>query len=48
MNVTPQMLGMKNVYVAENYWEAVGILNCLKQGMDPYELRRPLKKLKKL
>ncbi|MCF6147096.1 MAG: DUF3326 domain-containing protein [Candidatus Kuenenia sp.] len=45
MKATPDILGMKNVIVAENYWEAGGILAAMKEGIDPHELRRPLRKL---
>ncbi len=48
MNVTPKHLRMKNIFVAENYWEAAGILASIRQGIDPYELRRPLKALARL
>jgi hypothetical protein len=30
-------------YVAENYWEAAGILSALRTGIDPKSVRRPLK-----
>ena len=30
-------------YVAENYWEAAGIVAALKSGIDPISVRRPLK-----
>jgi hypothetical protein len=26
----------------ENYWEAAGFLSALKDGIDPYSVRRPL------
>lgn len=29
-------------YVAENYWEAAGILSALRAGIDPISVRRPL------
>ena len=30
-------------FQVENYWEAVGVTNCLRMGIDPYSVRRPLK-----
>ena len=30
-------------FQVENYWEASGVLNCLRIGIDPYSVRRPLK-----
>ncbi|MBI5307886.1 MAG: DUF3326 domain-containing protein [Planctomycetes bacterium] len=45
MKATPEALMMKNVMVAENYWEVGGILAAMKEGIDPRELRRPVKKL---
>ncbi|WP_347272737.1 DUF3326 domain-containing protein [Candidatus Kuenenia sp.] len=45
MKATPDILRMKNVVVAENYWETGGILAAMKEGIDPLELRRPVKKL---
>ena len=45
MKATPEVLKMKNVIVAENYWEVGGILAAMKEGIDPRELRRPVKKL---
>ena len=45
MKATPGALKMKNVIVAENYWEVGGILAAIKEGIDPQELRRPVKKL---
>ena len=30
-------------YQVENYWEAVGVLAALKEGIDPWSARRPLK-----
>lgn len=45
MNVTPDMLGMKNVIVVDNYWEVAGILAAMKEGIDHRELRRPVEKL---
>lgn len=46
MKATPDVLKMKNVMVAENYWEVGGILAAMKEGIDPRELRRPVGKLK--
>jgi len=46
MKTTPDLLGMKNVFVAENYWEAAGILVAMKEGIDPLGLRRPVRKMK--
>ncbi|MBM4055626.1 MAG: DUF3326 domain-containing protein [Planctomycetes bacterium] len=45
MKAPPDILQMKNVIVAENYWEAGGILAAMKEGIDPQELRRPVRKL---
>lgn len=45
MKATPAALKMKNVIVAENYWEVGGILAAMKEGIDPRELRRPVKKV---
>lgn len=45
MKATPEALKMKNIIVAENYWEVGGILAAMKEGIDPRELRRPVKKL---
>jgi hypothetical protein len=45
MKVTPDKLGMNNVIVTENYWEAAGVLAAMKEGIDPRELRRPVSKL---
>ena len=33
------------LYYADNYWEAAGIMACLKTGIDPISLRRPLKQV---
>ncbi len=33
------------LHVAENYWEAAGILAALKAGIDPASLRRPMRTL---
>ena len=33
------------LHYAENYWEAAGIMACLKVGVDPTSLRRPLKQV---
>ncbi len=30
-------------FPVENYWEAVGVTNCLKMGIDPHSVRRPLR-----
>ncbi len=48
MNATPEKLNLKNVVTAENYWEAVGILACMREGIDAKELRRPVEKIKRL
>ncbi|MGB9635600.1 MAG: DUF3326 domain-containing protein [Candidatus Micrarchaeia archaeon] len=45
MNVTPKKMRMKNVIIADNYWEVGGILAAIKEGIDPGMLRRPVKKL---
>ncbi len=45
MKMSPSKLNLKNVYVAENYWEVGGILACMKEGIDPLKLRRPLRRL---
>ena len=33
-------------YIAENYWEAAGIVAALKAGIDPGSVRRPLKTMR--
>jgi len=45
LQVTPAALGWQHnkVFSVDNYWEAAGLLLALKQGLDPYVLRRPLK-----
>ncbi len=48
MKLTPEKMKFKNVYIAENYWEAAGILAAMKEGIDPKELRRPIEIVKKL
>ena len=48
MKLTPEKMGFKNVFIAENYWEAVGILAAMSEGIDPAELRRPVSAVKKL
>jgi len=30
------------LYIVENYWEAIGVLNALKSGVAPHAVRRPL------
>ncbi|MEM0437877.1 MAG: DUF3326 domain-containing protein [Candidatus Micrarchaeia archaeon] len=45
MNATPENMKMRNVIVAENYWEVGGILAAMKEGYDPMLLRRPVKKM---
>jgi hypothetical protein len=34
------------LWIVENYWEAVGILSALKSGINPYSVRRPLEAVK--
>jgi len=34
--------GPNQLYVVENYWEAVGVMTALKAGIAPYSMRRPL------
>jgi len=34
--------GPNQLYVVENYWEAVGVMTALKTGIAPYSMRRPL------
>ncbi len=46
MKVTPENLKLKNVIVAQNYWEVGGILAAMKDGVDPAELRRPINKIR--
>ena len=29
-------------FQVENYWEATGVVNCLRMGLDPHSVRRPL------
>ena len=29
-------------FQVENYWEAAGVVNCLRIGLDPFSVRRPL------
>lgn len=48
MKATPEKLKMKNIILVENYWEAVGILACMREGIDAKELRRPIEKVKQL
>ena len=31
-------------FQVENYWEAAGVTNCLRTGLDPFSVRRPLTK----
>jgi hypothetical protein len=38
LNVTPEMLGLKGL-IADNYWEAIGLLAALKAGVNPQSLR---------
>ncbi|MCX8205683.1 MAG: DUF3326 domain-containing protein [Candidatus Micrarchaeota archaeon] len=45
MNATPENMRMRNVIVAENYWEVGGILAAMKEGFDPAQLRRPVRKM---
>ncbi|MEW6295114.1 MAG: DUF3326 domain-containing protein [Candidatus Diapherotrites archaeon] len=47
MKATPEKMGFRNVIPVNNYWEAVGVLASMKEGIDCCELRRPVKKLKK-
>ena len=44
LNVNFADLGWQgeHLYTVENYWEAAGLLQALKQGIDPKLLRRPL------
>jgi hypothetical protein len=48
MKVTAKKLGFRNVIRAGNYLEAAGILTCLKEGIDPRMVRRPVSKLKNI
>jgi hypothetical protein len=34
--------GPNQLYIVENYWEAVGVMTALKSGITPSSLRRPL------
>jgi hypothetical protein len=34
------------LFIVENYWEAVGVMNALKAGVAPESVRRPLKNTK--
>lgn len=42
--LTAEVLGIhgEQVYEVNNYWEAAGLLQALKEGLDPRLLRRPL------
>ncbi|MBF2054238.1 MAG: DUF3326 domain-containing protein [Candidatus Sericytochromatia bacterium] len=42
--VSPDSLGWSHdqIFEVANYWEAAGLLTALKQGIDPWLLRRPL------
>ena len=31
----------RQLFIVENYWEAIGVLSSLKAGLDPYAVRRP-------
>jgi len=45
LNVPPTALGYRDalIYTVANAWEAAGLLQALKLGIDPWLLRRPLK-----
>ena len=46
LDVTGEKLGLKNVIEADNYLEAVGVLQALRSGISIESLRRPLKTLR--
>lgn len=33
------------LHIVQNYWEAAGVLACLKEGIDPASVRRPLTRM---
>jgi hypothetical protein len=37
--------GGGKLYVVDNYWEAAGVLACLRAGIDPSSVRRPLERV---
>lgn len=41
-NLEELPFGKDKLYIVENYWEAVGIMNALKAGVAPNAVRRPL------
>lgn len=45
LSVTPNKLKMKNVIVAENYLEALGIITAMKDGIDYKTIKRPIEPL---
>jgi len=48
LNVTPELMEFKNYIIAENYWEAIGIVAALKSGINIESLRRPFKSIKQI
>jgi len=45
LQVSAKTLGLKNAIIVNNYWEAAGVLACLKEGIDISSVRRPYLKL---
>lgn len=45
LNVTPEVLKLKNVIVVDTYLEAFGVLNVMKAKVSLESVKRPLKKL---
>ena len=41
-NLTALPWAADQLYIVENYWEAVGVLTALKAGIAPESVRRPL------
>ena len=46
LNVTPEMMELDNVIIANNYLEVFGILATMKAGISLDSVKRPLNKLK--
>lgn len=48
LNVTPELMHLKNYIIAENYLEAIGIVAALKAGITIESLRRPFKSIHRI
>lgn len=35
----------KKIYIVDNHWEAIGVVQCIKEGINPSSVRRPLDKV---